>query len=74
MSTDLIAALAASIFGSSGAAWVGVRVALNGTREKVREMHGTLEGVRDDVTDLKVDVAHLKAVDGVRRVRREDIS
>jgi hypothetical protein len=55
-----IGAIAALVFGPGGAAWIGVKVALNGTREKVREIHDTLEDVRDDVTTLKVDVARLK--------------
>ena len=59
MGTEIIAALIA-VFGSGGAAWAGVKVSLNGTREKVREIHADVKTLGVDVTNLKVQVARLE--------------
>ncbi len=46
--------------GPAGAAWVGVKVALNGTVERVRRIEGKVDGVEKDVGDLKISVGRLQ--------------
>ena len=49
-----------AIIGPSGAAWVGVRTALNGTREAVRDLQRDMRELRDDVQDVRERVARLE--------------
>lgn len=55
-----IVTIVLGIIGPTGAAWVGVRVALNGTREAVRGLHRDMRELRDDVQDVRERVARLE--------------
>lgn len=55
-----ILAILAPIIGSSGAAWVGVKVSLNGTRERVREIHAEVKEIREHQIDQESRVAVLE--------------
>lgn len=63
MSTETLQLLAAlaGIFGSSGAAWVGVKVSLNGTRARVLEIHQDVKDLRGDVGGLSNRVTRIEA-------------
>jgi hypothetical protein len=52
--------LLALVLGPTGAAYVGVKVALNGTVERVRRIEGKLDTVEKDVSGVKVAVARLQ--------------
>lgn len=48
------------ILGPTGAAWVGVRTALNGTRQNVKDLASDMREVRKDLTDVRERVARLE--------------
>lgn len=50
------------ILGPGGAAWVAVRVALNGTREDVRELRVDVRNMKEDIQDVRERVARLEAL------------
>lgn len=66
---ELVAGLLA-IVGSGGAAWAGVKTALNGTRDRVVRMER-----RQDLMDLKIDeirtvVTRLETQEDMRNAER----
>jgi len=52
--------VASVIFGSGGAAWTAVRVALNGTRESVTRIESKVDKVVDKVSDHGERLARLE--------------
>lgn len=54
------ATLAAVVFGPTGAAWVGVRTALNGTRERVKKIDATVDRMGSEVTDVRERVSKIE--------------
>lgn len=48
------------ILGPTGAAWVGVRTALNGTRERVRKIDEVTSHMGREMTDVRVRVAKIE--------------
>lgn len=60
MSPADILQLVAVILGPTGAAWVGVRTALNGTREAVKNLATDMREVRHDLADVRERVAKLE--------------
>ena len=57
-----VLAIAGLILGPGGAAWAAVRVALNGTREDVRELRADVRAMKADVQDVRERVARLEAL------------
>lgn len=73
MSSDFIqiAVVIGSIVGPAGAAWAGVKVSLNGTRERVKEIQAE---VKEHTGQLaKVDTRLTVIEDRSKRVRAGDI-
>lgn len=52
--------VAAIVLGPAGAAWAGVRVSLNGTRQDVRDIKTEVSGIRGDVSNLRERVARVE--------------
>lgn len=52
-------AVAVLIAGPGGAAWVAVRVSLNGARGDIRDIKTTVHGLADKQTQTSIDVARL---------------
>jgi hypothetical protein len=50
----------ALLLGPAGAAWVGVKVSLNGTVERVRRIESKVDGLEKEVSDLKLSVGRLQ--------------
>lgn len=48
------------ILGPAGSAYVGLKVAVNGMREDVKELKEDSKGMRDDIGKLKEDVAFIR--------------
>lgn len=51
----------ATIVGPFGAAWIGVKTAVNGMRDDVREIKDDVKDMRKDVTDHGERIAVLEA-------------
>jgi len=49
---------ASMIAGPTGAAWVGVKVALNGTRAKVKEISKDVADIKEMYIKHSIDVEH----------------
>lgn len=69
LSTELVelAQSVGIVFGPSGAAWIGVKLSLNGTRKKVDEIHADMKEMRKDVTDTQTRVTVLEVHQGIER-------
>ena len=52
--------LAIVLLGPTGAAYVGVRVSLNGTRENVRELKRDVSKLSTDMTDVRERLARIE--------------
>lgn len=52
--------LAIVLLGPGGAAYVGVRVSLNGTKENVRELKKDVGKLSTDMTDVRERVARIE--------------
>ena len=52
--------LLALVLGPSGAAWVGVKMALNGTREQVKDLKGDIKALSKDVRDNRDHIIRLR--------------
>jgi len=50
----------AVILGPTGAAWVGVRTALNGTRERVKQIDAGVEHLRMQMSDVRDRVSKIE--------------
>lgn len=51
---------ASVVLGPTGAAWVGVRTALNGTRERVKRIDKTLDRMDGDLTEVRERVSKIE--------------
>src|SRR5690606_4952849 len=60
------------ILGPTGAAWAGVRAALNGTRRNVESLTTDVREMRNDLADLRERVAGLEAKIATRSRRRRE--
>lgn len=52
--------LLAAVLGPAGAAWVGVKVSLNGTVSRVTRIESKVDAVEKEIGDLKVSVGRLQ--------------
>jgi len=52
---------ALAICGSGGAAWAGVKVSMNGMKERQTKTEGHIDAMRGDITEIKVDLGIVKA-------------
>jgi len=57
-----VLAVISLILGPGGAAWAAVRVALNGTREDVRELRADVRKMKEDIKDVSERVARLEVL------------
>ncbi|HEX6938674.1 MAG TPA: hypothetical protein VF158_04630 [Longimicrobiales bacterium] len=64
--------LAVVVLGPTGAAWVGVRGALNGTRSNIETLASDVREMRHDLADLRERVAGLEAQIATRSRRRRE--
>ena len=59
--------LVAAVVGPAGAAWTGVRVALNGTRERVHRIENKVDRIEGKVSGISERTAKLEVMtDGLR--------
>jgi len=72
--TDLhpLAQLVLVILGPTGAAWAGVRAALNGTKKSVEHLTADVREMRHELADVRERVAGLEAKIATRSRRRRE--
>lgn len=66
---EVIAGLLA-IVGSGGAAWAGVKTALNGTRERVVRMERRQDDMGNKIDDIRQVVTRLETQEAMRNTER----
>lgn len=61
MNIEVWIALLIMVFGPAGAAWVGVKVALNGLKSKVNDLSGAVEKLNQTILCYEHRISRLEA-------------